>query len=272
MASTTTARLVASASSICLPQCLCGLLELRHAIAAERVGVVQQPLHLGVAARGQVAEVVGARREQADRLVVDGSLTAIEERLDRVDHGLLGVEQLVAESELGQVPLIGFTHGLFEQGDGRGQLLHERVLRAGHPRLEFVELAAQLVAAVPGQLQRVLRGGRLVEEFGAELAERRDLALIEDLLRGNHRVRVLLRVAQHGRDLGALEGIAVDGERDLRGADEPGDDDLDRGEIPAIGLGLERVDDRLDGHLLTEPVALQHEREHLVAWDRELRQ
>ena len=52
-------------------------------------------------------------------------------------------------------------------------------------------------ALLPGQLQRVFRRGRLVEEVGAELAERRDLAFVEDLLRGNHSVRMLLRIAQH---------------------------------------------------------------------------
>ena len=79
-----------------------------------------------------------------------------------------------------------------------------------------------------------------------------DLALVEGLLRRDDRVRVLLRVAQRGGDLAALEDVAVDGQRDLRGADQRGDDDLDRGEVPAVGLGLEGVDDRLDRDLLAE--------------------
>ena len=47
-----------------------------------------------------------------------------------------------------------------------------------------------------------------------------DLALVEGLLRGDDRVRVLLRVAQRGGDLAALEDVAVDRERDLRRADQ----------------------------------------------------
>ena len=123
-------------------------------------------------------------------------------------------------------------------------------LRAADGGLQLVELALELVCAVAGQLQRVLRGVALVEEVGAELAEVGDLALVEGLLRGDDLVRVLLRVAQRGGDLAALEDVAVHRQRDLRGADQRRDDHLDRGEVPAVGLGLEGVDDRLHRHLL----------------------
>ena len=53
-------------------------------------------------------------------LVVDDVLRAVEERLDRVDEVLLGVEQVVAKVEVGQVPVVGLADDLVEQLDRCG--------------------------------------------------------------------------------------------------------------------------------------------------------
>ena len=110
-----------------------------------------------------------------------------------------------------------------------------------------------------------------VEEVGAELAERGDLAVVEGLLRSDHGVRVLLRVAERGGDLGALEDVAVDRERDLGGPDQEGDQYLDRGEVPPVGLRLEAVDDGLDRDLLAEALLADDEGQHLFRGRGELR-
>ncbi len=201
-----------------------GLLELGHLVATEGVGVVERGLDRLVAARRQVAEVAAVGRQERDGVVVDRPLRSVEERLDRVDDVLLGFEQVVAEVEVVEIPVVGLADGLLQQADGAASCVDERVLRAADRGLELVELALELVGAVAGQLQRVLRCVALVEEVGAELAEGGDLALVEDLLRGDDRVRVLLRVAQRRGDLAALEDVAVDRQRDLRGADQRSDD------------------------------------------------
>ena len=145
---------------------------------------------------------------------------AVEERLDRVDQVLLGVEQVVAKVEVGQVPVVGLADDLVEQLDRGGELAHERVLGASDGGLELVALALELVRAVPGELQRVLGVLPSSKKSVQNLRKRGDLALVEGLLRSDHGVRVLLRVAQRGGDLGALEDVAVDRERDLGGADQ----------------------------------------------------
>ena len=173
-------------------------------------------------------------------IVVDDALRAVEERLDRVDEVLLGVQQVIAKVEIGQVPVVRLADGLVEQVEGGGELGYEGVLGArGGLRLKLVALPLKLVRAVPGEFQRVLGRAGLIEELGAECAERGDLGVVEGLLPGDHGVLLLLRVAERGGDFGALEDVAIDGERDLRGADQEGDHDLDRGEVPAVGLGLE---------------------------------
>ena len=63
--------------------------------------------------------------------------------------------------------------------------------------------------------QRVLGRTALIEEVGAELPEVGNLPFVESLLRRNNHVRVLLGVAQRGRDFAALEDIAVHRESDL---------------------------------------------------------
>ena len=105
---------------------------------------------------------------------------------------------------------------------------------------------------MPGEFQRVLRRVGFVEEVSTELAERGNLAFVEGLLQGDNGVRLLLRVAERGGDLGALEDVAVDRERDLRGPDQKCDQYFNRGEVPPVGLRLEAVDDGLDRDLLTE--------------------
>ncbi|MPN28038.1 hypothetical protein SDC9_175476 [bioreactor metagenome] len=75
---------------------------------------------------------------------------------------------------------------------------------------------------------------------------------------------MLLGVAQRRGDLGPLEHIAVDGQRDLGGADQVGDQDLDGGQVPAVGLCGETVDDGLDRDLLPERIFAQDERQHLL--------
>ncbi len=136
--------------------------------------------------------------------------------------------------------------------DGTAELLHERVLGAGDGGFEFVALALELVGAVAGELQRILGRVGLVEEVGAELAEGGDFAFVEGLLRGDDGVRVLLRVAQCGRDFASLEDVAVDRQGHLRRTDQEGDQYLDRGEVPPVGLRLEGIDDGLDGDLLAQ--------------------
>ena len=54
----------------------------------------------------------------------DGSLTPVEERLDRVNDALFGVEQVIAQVEVGEVPLVGLAYRLFEQANGAIELLH----------------------------------------------------------------------------------------------------------------------------------------------------
>src|SRR4051794_10037484 len=102
------------------------------------------------------------------------------------------------------------------------------------------------------KFERVFRHVGVVEEVDAELAEVGDLALVEGLLRRDNRVRMLLRISERCCGLAALEGVPVHGKSDLRGSDEPGGDDLDRGEVPAVRLGLKLVDNRLDRDLLTK--------------------
>ncbi len=151
-------------------------------------------------------------------------------------------------------------------------MLDERVLRATDGRLQLVELALELVCAVAGQLQRVLGRIAVVEEVGAELAEAGDLPFVEGLLRGHDLVRVLLRVAQGGRDLAALEDVAIDRQGDLRDADQRRDDHLDRGEVPPVRLGLECVDDGLHRHLLAEAYLPEDEGHDLLGGRVDLQQ
>ena len=108
-----------------------GLLELGHLVAAEGVRVVERVPDRRVAAGRQVAEVAAVGGQQRGGVVVDRPLRAVEERLDRVDDVLLGVEQVVAEVEVGQVPVVGLADDLFEQVDRGGELRDERVLGAG---------------------------------------------------------------------------------------------------------------------------------------------
>src|SRR5262249_11351127 len=145
--------------------------------------------------------------QESCSLVVDDALRAFQERLYRVDDALLGVEQVIAKVEAGQIPAVGLAYDLVEQLDRCGELSHEGVLGASDSGLQFVALALELVRAVPSEFQRVLGGVGFVEEVGAELAERGDLAFVKSLLGSNHGVRVLLRVAERGWDLGALEDV-----------------------------------------------------------------
>ena len=72
-------------------------------------------------------------------------------------------------------------------------------------------------------------------------------------------------------DLGTLEEVAVDRERDLGGPDQEGDQYLDRGEVPPVGLRLEAVDDGLDRDLLAACRLANDERQHLFRRHGELR-
>src|SRR5262249_37992799 len=157
-------------------------------------------------------------------------------RLDGVDDALLGIEQVITKVEVGQVQLFGLAYDLVEQLDWCGELSHEGVLGARDGGLEFVALALELFGPVPSEFQRVLRGVGFVHEVSAERAERGPLAFVEGLLLSDHGVGVLLRVAERGGKLGALEDIAVDCEGDLGSADEEGDEYLNRGEVPAVRL------------------------------------
>ena len=97
------------------PQLVGGLLELRHLVAAEGVRVGERVRDRLVAARRQVAEVAAVGGQQRRRLVVDRPAAAVEERLDRVDQVLLGFEQVVAEVEVVEVPVVGLADDLLEQ-------------------------------------------------------------------------------------------------------------------------------------------------------------
>ena len=110
------------------PQLVGGLLELRHLVAAEGVGIGERGLDRLVAARRQVAEVAAVGRQERRAVVVDRPLRSVEERLDRVDEVLLGFEQVVAEVEVVEVPVVGLADGLLQETDGAAELLDERVL------------------------------------------------------------------------------------------------------------------------------------------------
>ena len=84
-------------------------------------------------------------------------------------------------------------------------------------------------------------------------------------------MRVLLRVAQRGGHFASLEHVAVHCQGHLRRTDQEGHEHLDRGKVPAVGLCLEGIDDRLDGDLLAQCLLAENERQHLLAGSRELR-
>ena len=214
---------------------------------------------------GEVAEVPAVGAQQRLRLVEDLGLLAVEEGLDRVDQVLLGLDQLVGLVEVAEVPVGGLADDLVEQGDDARELADERIAAGAHESVEFVALGRELVLAEPGQLGRVARHGALVEEVGAELLEGGDLRRVVRLLRRDDRVLLLAGVADEGGCLGAHDRVRIDSERDLAVADQPAQHDLDGAEVPAVGLGLEAVDDLLDCDLLAQAGLRDDPRLHLGA-------
>jgi hypothetical protein len=89
------------------PQSVGGLLELGHLVATEGVRVGERSLDGLIAAGGQVVEVAGVGGEESCGVVVDRPLWSVEEGLDLVDHVVLRFEEVVAEVEVVEVPIVG---------------------------------------------------------------------------------------------------------------------------------------------------------------------
>src|SRR5699024_8872490 len=124
----------------------------------------------------------------------------------------------------------------------------------------------ELVLAETGQLGGVARYGTLVEELGAEPLKPGNLRLVVGLLRGNYDVLVFAGVSDEGCCFSPDYRVGVDTERHFAIADEPSQHDFDGTEVPAVGLGLEAVNDLLDRHLFAQASLGNDPRLHLSAW------
>ena len=148
-----------------------GVLQTPHPLPPEDVLIGQQRLDPARLIRLQIAESVPALGQKAHGVVVDRSLTAVQELADGIDHILLRVQQIVGVGgELVQIPLGVAPHRLPDQRQWciqysqEGGNVDEGVLLLFQRPILILEPCPHVV----GQLQRIIRKLTSGEELPGE--------------------------------------------------------------------------------------------------------